>query len=236
MLLWSLEQIKNMKLYFVNYADDNYYQLQYSLNEHAKTSNQFDDIFEYTRQWLINRDFYKQWKTILDQPKGGGYCLWKPYILLDALSKIDDNDIILYMDSADWFTGNVRNHILNNIQNKDMILTDGSFIQSDWTRRDTFVLMDCDEELYHNAVQLEAGIIILKKTNNTIQLLSEWLYYCQNENILTELPNICEDNLEGFIEHRYDQSILTNLKVKYNIYSSSDIRNFCECNINLPTI
>jgi hypothetical protein len=41
--------------------------------------------------------------------------------------------------------------------------------------------------------------------------------YSENENIISDLPNITKPNLKGFKDHRHDQSILSNLAVKYNI-------------------
>jgi len=43
-------------------------------------------------------------------------------------------------------------------------------------------------------------------------------------------------NTKDFREHRYDQSILTNLKIKHNLYSSGDIRQFVTCNVPLVEI
>jgi hypothetical protein len=49
-------------------------------------------------------------------------------------------------------------------------------------------------------------------------LLSEYLSYCRDERVLTELPNQCGlENLDGFREHRWEQSIMSLLVEKHKI-------------------
>jgi len=87
-----------------------------------------------------------------------------------------------------------------------------------WTKRDTFVLMGCDNEHYWNQTQLEAGLIGLKNNKFNNDLIEEWISFCGNEQIISNSPNESGlNNLDGFIDHRQDQSILTNLQIKYNI-------------------
>ena len=45
-------------------------------------------------------DFYNKYKQILDLPRGGGYWIWKPYFIKTYLDKLNDNDILVYIDSG----------------------------------------------------------------------------------------------------------------------------------------
>lgn len=220
-----------MKIYFTNYSDDNYRQQQNNLNLLAKNLNIFDDIVPYNRDFIEDTDFYLKYKHILDQKRGGGFCLWKPYILLDLLNKIEYNDIIFYMDSADVFYNGVEVFLKNYMQNHDIMITAGVFKNSMYTTKKCFELMDCNDEKYINFPQIEAGILCIKKTDFSIKIINEWLSFCQNENIITDVNNN-HNNYEDFIDNRYDQSILTNLVIKYDIPTTHEIRNFTDCNIN----
>jgi hypothetical protein len=94
--------------------------------------------------------------------------------------------------------------------------------------------MNCDESIYWNSIQFEAGINCFKNNNESEDFLSEWLNFCKNERILTDKENTCGlPNFSGFIDHRHDQSILTNLIIKHkkNKFSQS-FRNHVKCNIN----
>ncbi len=226
-----------MKLNLLTYADSLFRPMQSKLVEHAHSLHAFDTIFTRTREQLIETDFYQKNKYILDKPKGGGYCLFKPYFILDALERMDEGDVLLYMDSADWIEEgqSFREELLAYMADKDMVLTNGAFRHGDWTRRDTFVLMGCDKEEYWNAIQLEAGIIVVKNTEYTRKIMLEYLGWCEVPAVVTEDELICErPNLEGFREHRYDQSVLTNLWIKHRLYSSGFMRKFVHCNVNMP--
>ena len=63
----------------------------------------------YTREWLEQTEFYQQQKHILDQPRGNGYWLWKPYIIYDAVCRANPGDIIFYMDCGDDYHPNLLN-------------------------------------------------------------------------------------------------------------------------------
>lgn len=217
-----------MNIYFVNYSDENYKIKQNYLNSKASI---FDGIFSYDREYLIATEFYKENKKILEEKRGSGYWIWKPYLLLDSMNKIKNGDVLFYLDCGDDFNTSLYDFLKNYHIENDIILTNGGYTNKCWTKRDAFILMDCDSPEYWDVIQLEAGILSLKKTNQNIKILEEWLLYCKNENILTDIDNKHGDNFECFRDHRHDQSILTNIKVKYNLTSNDVLRNYVVCNV-----
>lgn len=186
----------------------------------------------------LNFNFKQKYSNILEHKKGYGYCIWKPYIILNELENLKDNEILLYVDSTDRielpFISFVIDHF-NTKLNSNIFLNRG-FINSQWTKRDTFVLMNCDSELFYNSIQLEAGVIGLIKTEQNLDIIKEWLTYCSNPDILIDKPNVCgKPNLPGYKEHRYDQSILTNIITKKGIKSYSFSENLIKYNFYQPT-
>jgi hypothetical protein len=87
--------------------------------------------------------------------------------------------------------------------------------------------MGCDSSEYWNAGQTEAGQIAFQKNKFTIDLLKNWISYGSNPNIITDLDNIQEKNFESFVDHRHDQSILTNLLIM-NKVKRTDLSNIME--------
>lgn len=220
----------------LTYADANYAELQKKLANDAVKTNAFDKIYLRTRVDLESTEFYNQNQTLLNESRGAGYWAWKPYYILETLKEMQEDDILVYMDCGDGFldTTNMYSFLVNKMENCNMLLTLGAYRNSDWTRRDCFVHMGCDTEEFHNTIQVEAGIIVVKKTAHTVDILNKWLYYCTIPSIVTDQDNICGlPNLEGFKDHRHDQSILTNLKVKHKITSTNEMRMFIECNKNI---
>ena len=83
---------------------------------------------------------------------------------------------------------------------------------------DCFVLMECEDAAYFDSNQLEAGQLAFSHSEFSVFLLDTWLSFCCNKNIVTDDPNICgRQNFPDFVDHRHDQSIITNLKIKHAV-------------------
>ena len=223
-----------MKIYFCVYSNQVFLKPRKALINLAKKSRIFEDIFEYDREWLEKTDFFEKNSDVLcDNSKGDGWCLWKPYIILESLKKIHDGEIIFYMDSSDTFLPTLGSFLRKHFSSNDVLLCQmGESPNRNYTRRDTFYYMRCDSKKYWNTIQLEAGIIGIKKNNYTIKLMEEYLKFCSDPRIIKGGTNLCGlPNFPTFIDHRYDQSVLTNLKTKYGILPSLEIKNHVECNM-----
>ena len=150
--------------------------------------------------------------------RGGGYWVWKPYIILDALSKINHNDMLLYMDSGVAAIDDVTIlfNYFNNL-NQDIVLFQNHGLQNQsWTKRDCFILMGCDNDHFYYKDQINAALQLYKNNINSIKFLNEYLEFCKNYDIISDNVSKIKPNFISFVEHRHDQSILTNLAIKYN--------------------
>lgn len=210
-----------MEIHFITYYDDrfnNAYFLSYqrTYNDVIKYLPNVT-ITIYNREMLEKENFYQQNKNILDLKSHAGYCLWKPFYIHKKLTEIPDGDILFYMDISDILFGDIRQFLIDKLnQNNGFMLIQTSHLNKTWTTKDCFLYMDCDNEKYWNTGQLEAGNIAFIKKSETIKFVEEWLYFCQNENILTK-KYINENYKEYCGDNRADQSVLTNLQVKYDI-------------------
>jgi hypothetical protein len=223
-----------MNFYFCLYSNRNYEIPRKALRNLAEKSGIFNSIFEYDREWLEKTDLYLENINIFDSnSRGDGWCLWKPYVILESLKKIKKGEILLYMDSTDTFSPSLNCFLRSHFVNNDFLLCQfGESPNKNYTKRDTFFYMGCDSQKYWNSIQLEAGVIGIRKNDYTISIISEYLEFCKDERILKDGPNLCGlNNFSSYIDHRYDQSVLTNLKTKYSIVPSTEIRNHVECNI-----
>lgn len=84
----------------------------------------------------------KQNKNVLDQQKGAGYWLWKPYVITRVLKSLNDGEFLMYVDADARFVASV-DHFIRILETKqeDYLFFRQKHNQSDWTKRDTFVLM-----------------------------------------------------------------------------------------------
>lgn len=207
-----------MKVALTNLSDKLYNDSRFRLNESAKKFG-IENINSYDFDDLKTTAFYQEHKKILDLPKGRGYWLWKPFIILETMKNVSEGDVVIYSDSGIEFVDS-PDPIIRICSEKEEILlfANGNFTNSIWTKRCCFILMDCDNKKYWNATHVDAAFCLFRKTNRTIALLNEWLKYASDERILTDMPINCgKPELPDFIESRWDQSILSLLAQKYQV-------------------
>ncbi|MFA7627017.1 MAG: hypothetical protein WCZ17_08225, partial [Candidatus Kapaibacterium sp.] len=151
------------------------------------------------------------------QYKGAGYWLWKPYIILEHLKKINDNDIIFYTDAGSEIISDPKPLIdLLDKYNQDIIPFNLELKNYMYTKRDTFILMNADDDRYHSANQCCGSILLVKKSALSMKFFEDYLKFASDERIITDIRNVMgQPNLDGFISHRHDQAIFSILVEKY---------------------
>lgn len=208
-----------MKVVLTNLSNEKFYKSRISLNASAKLYG-VDEVYSFDFETQIrNSAFYRNNGSIMSQKRGLGYWLWKPYIILQVLESLAENDIVIYSDCGIEIIDNLE-PLISICRHQEQVLLFGNrnYLNGHYTKRDCFVLMNCDNERYWYSMQCDAAFMIFKKTAFTMQFVQEWLDYCKNETALTDVPNsLGKMNLPGFVEHRHDQSIISLLAEKYNI-------------------
>lgn len=205
-----------MRTYLINFATPDFYSSQNRLNLSAK--KYVDDIISYNLDWLKELGFFTENLKILTQKRGAGYWLWKPLIILTMLEKVEYGDVVFYCDSGIDLKKDIKPLILSSDRGIFLFKNDEYVPNSRYTKRDCFILMDCDSEEYWNADQVIAGFGIYTKSKKVMDFVKEWLAYGKDERIITDINNVMgKKNFPDFIEHRWDQSILSILARKYKL-------------------
>lgn len=204
-----------MKKYLVSYATKEFYKKQKKLD---KSSLKFgiDNTFSHTKEMLKKTKFYYKNKELLSQKRGSGYWLWKPYSISQAIKIIKEGDILFYIDSGAEMISNVKPLVDLCIKQKGILLFNAKNKNKYWTKRDCFIKMNCDSKRYWEGEQVMGGYQIYQKNKRSLKFIKELLKYSQMKSIIDDSPSKTP-NFKGFIEHRHDQSILTNLAIKYKI-------------------
>jgi hypothetical protein len=212
-----------MKKILINFADEVFKSSQTKNSETGKEIGGFDSVISYSPH-DIDEDFSNKNRETLSQKRGAGYWLWKPYFIVKTLTSMQDDDYLFYCDSGAYFIQSIDPLIkLSQEKNQDIICFNVEHIQKDWTKRDTFILMNCDESKFLETKQILAGFILVKKSKFSIDFFDEFLEYAQDPRILTDLDNqLGKPNYNTFQEHRHDQSIFSLLCKRHNIAAYRD--------------
>lgn len=210
-----------MRQLLINYATDDMKDYQYR-NRDTGLRNGFRECICYG-PLDIDEDFYNRNKSILDEKKGAGYFLWKPYIILKTLEILEYGDVVYYSDSRIDFIDDVTPLLDLAIYEDIVIFSNKLYINKNWCKRDAFYYMDCNDEKYYEGEHIQASFIIIRKTDRSLEFMREFLRYGEDRRIITEDKDVCGlSRLDVYNENRYDQTILSLLSMKWDIKPHRD--------------
>lgn len=207
-----------MKTYMMTYGDDKYKHQKVFLKNNALASGFFDHVRVFGPDDLppgFRRDFWK----ILQCDKGGGYWIWKPYLISRMFSLLKHGDVLVYCDAGCEINKHGRKRFYEYLEMlKDS--ENGSLAfqlphkETAYTKREVFNYFDCKNEVIYSD-QLMATVIILEKCDHASFLVEKWY------GTLQEQPDLFTDEKDtiiqhkDFIAHRHDQSIFSIIRKTY---------------------
>lgn len=224
-----------MKIYFVTYGSGKFKYSSLRVAEEAHSLGFFSEVFVFSESDL---PLCIKSSPLFNSNKGGGFWLWKPYVIERVLNEIDEGDIVVYSDSGnEILISDKWNEYFNLLKKYDSIFfqyrenfdygwkkINSEYSDSPklkfWTKRSTIDhfsnLFSSDKE-WLDKNKIVAGLIFIKKNQRNQDLIKEWL-----NNMLFFPHIVCDlfenektNQIEGFSQHRHDQSILSVL-VRYN--------------------
>jgi hypothetical protein len=210
------------KLYFITFGNEIYYNSLKNISKEVENFNIFDEIIIITDKDLKNNiDFWNNHSNFIeDNKRGYGYWLWKPYINLKLLEKINENDIVVYADAGCTFNINGKNRLLEYIEltkQNNILSFQLTHKERKYTKKDLFEYFDYK----NNDDQLHATCFIYKKCKKNYELFKLYYDTCCNYHLLNDKKSISK-NYDEFIEHRHDQSIFSIIRKKFNTYYIED--------------
>jgi hypothetical protein len=160
-------------------------------------------------------------KYIVENKRGSGYWIWKPYAMKQIINKTNPGDIIIYCDASTFFIKPL-NKIIDFI-NKNSILC---FLhaekhrQSAWTKINLVKYLGYTEDWCKNEegakVQFRGCFLGVKNDEIGNNIIDKWLQILKPENShLIDDTNDGEKNCKDFKESRHDQQVLSMILYKY---------------------
>ncbi|MES2253328.1 MAG: hypothetical protein V4482_06590 [Pseudomonadota bacterium] len=200
----------------ISYADGDsvFYQ-----NQNAQTlsalNRGFDRFFLYHRK-DIDTNFYAKNKEILDQKKGAGYWLWKPYFILKTLKELPEGSLVFYVDSPVIFKNSIEPfvHKLNETKTDILLLHDGSKRKNNLNKAgqtiksEALTLNNIDPKLLNDQYALWGAFLIIRNTERGRAFVQTWLNLCENKDALTDQPFDNQMQRKEFKIHAHDQALL----------------------------
>ena len=207
---------------FLNYGDELFTLSRKRISLEAENLNYFDKLITETEEirndqeiidCLKNSNFAK----VFNAKRGGGYWMWKAYIIYKNMQLLNDNDILVYADSGSTIPNNKYtidklNEYINIVKNSDkgMLAFRNPHIESKWTKGDVFEHFNCvDNENIYNTRQFTANRFIIRKNVHSMTLCKMWWETAKNYPHLFDDSESIIPNFNNFTENRHDQSVFS---------------------------
>jgi hypothetical protein len=202
------------------------------IKKEAEASGLFQTVDIYTQ---ANLQSLKQHEGFIKKnPRGYGYWIYKPLVLLDMMSRYPENDIVVYADAGcsiratplwnEWIQG-IHAHPTHRIT----VIHDAYNPEYTWTKADLYTYLDIPMESsielngQPTVVQSLGGIQAMMNTAENRTLITEWYTtmvadnYCYLTDSKSRIPNH-----PTFKAHRHDQSIISLLMKKRGAYAVAE--------------
>ena len=210
----------SQKIHLISYGNNRFKNSKKRIYNEAKNSNWFNTINIYGPENL-SEEFKNEFNDILQKPRGAGYWIWKFDIIKKQLTKIANNDILIYIDAGCSINiqGKIRFNdyidMLNNT-NKSIISFQMPHIEKKYTCKEIFhhFKMDINSD-NGNSGQFIGGILIMKNNYNSMNIIDECINVLRTDHLLVTDHYNKLNQCSEFIDNRHDQSILSLVRKKY---------------------
>lgn len=206
-----------MKTHCISYVSGPYLGKKPNLENQMRSCGWFDSYKVFTFDDL-NINFKREFSNILSEGRGGGYWIWKSQIISEYLKNIEYDDFLIYMDGGCTIHNspeakNRLDEYKNMLSDHDILrFIVNPFTEFEYTNSTTIDYFKNNYGLVlteENKVQIMATIIIMKKTQNTINFFNEVDRILHNDpNLFTDYYNTYTPNPQ-FKDHRHDQSVMS---------------------------
>lgn len=206
------------KIHFLTFASNSFIETLNRIQLEAKHSGFFDTI-SCVKESDLPLTYRAKYDYMLNENvRGFGYWMWKSYVTKFTLSKINDGDILVYIDAGCTINIEGKKRFYEYIE----MLVNSTFsnlsfqlyqMEKEYTKGDLFKYFNVENnKAIKNSGMLMATVFFIKKNDESIKLVDEWYSICHNHKHLIDDSISNYPNDTEFIEHRYDQSIFSLLR------------------------
>ena len=202
--------------YFLTFGDAKYSRSVNRICHEACESNFFDVVIGLNHQNL-SQTFVNKFSHVMNRVRGGGYWIWKPYIIQQQLAKMNENDFLVYCDAGCTVNKKGQQKFLQLVDKVNSssygIIGYDLMVHPEhkWTNERVFqhFKVAMDDDSIRKTSQIMASIIVLKKCFHTVMLIDKWCDTIDEDALLfTDEYNKETENSE-FVDHRHDQSVFS---------------------------
>lgn len=197
------------------------YRMSISANKCAQSAMQHGaDAYSIWTPLDLSPEFRETMAYVLKDERGAGFYCWKPYIVHREMWRLQDGDILVWCDAGNEWIADMRQAI--EAMDQDILFFSNGWRHMDWCKMDCLQTIlpddkyDRIEDRYpvSYAAQVQASTFFIRITPETRRFIQEWYAWSLLPGMIDNEPSKLP-NVPTFQEHRWDQSILCCLQIKY---------------------
>ena len=201
----------------------------------------FDGIIKGYSEADIDEDFKETVKDAIYGDRGGGYWIWKPYIIHKTMKMLNNNDYLVYSDAGSRLNSSGVDRLKEYIEmikpetGKSILAMElAGFKESVWTTSEIFNYFDVEDNI-KNSSQIIATVVIFRKSSESLNMIDKWLETAVKKPLIfTDHYNDEARRLNPeFRDNRHDQSIFS-IILKQEPYKSNTVIIGDEVDSQLP--
>lgn len=183
----------------------------------ALATGKVDHVILYDTDHPVIQAFADEHPEFLNHPRGFMLYAWKPRIIHHTMQTyMEDGDVLIYAD-AGTKVNEIPQQYVDALGDKSIVLfrvSDTSeHLGKMYCKQDCFEAMGCTANKYKDAPQVTGHVQMFRKGAESMRFVEEWMSYCSIIECMDEKSRSPND--PTFVAHRHDQSVLSNLSVKY---------------------
>ena len=228
-----------MKKFFVTFGDSRLKRSAGRIRRQAEAMGVYDRIVV-ANEYDLDSDFRERFKTrLIRGTRGFGCMCWKPQIILQVLDSMEEGDVLQYTDIGCHLNpqglSRLHEYFQLVLQSPKGVLafqherftipfkvTGGrsvtELIECQWTKGDLLDYFGVrDRKDIMATQQILSGLIFIRKCAESMDFVRQWQAPCLQDFAYIDDSPSKTPNVDGFIEHRHDQSIFSILCKLNNI-------------------
>ena len=215
--LYRRKHRRTCNIHFITYGDERFEHSRKELSSQAQNTGWFDSVRVYTPD-DIPSELREKYADILATERGGGYWVWKPLIIQDALSTMKEGDILVYADAGCRLNSKARKRfdeyidMLQAQQEVDVLSfqLEEVHVEDRWTTEAIFRHFGVPPGgPERTSRQILGGIRIFRNGPHVRRWLKRVLGALETDRWLFSDKYNDDGNAPDFADNRHDQSIMS---------------------------
>jgi hypothetical protein len=203
-----------MKKIFVTFGNERFVNSKERLKRQVKDFEYFDELHILSEADL-DPSFLNNNLQFMRENRGFGYWIWKPYVIKRLMDKMNEGDLLLYLDAGSHLNIEGKKRFLEYVDiamKHGVVAMQNEHLEIKFTKKQ---VLEQFPNVNPYTKQHQGHMILFIKNDKTEKLTNAW--YAMSLNRSNFDDSLTYNENPHFVDHRHDQSCLSMLIKDMNL-------------------